>query len=490
MLALGFLSLLSVGFVAMAAGGDDDDAPEVAQSGFDEDDYNVTYGEVSISHEAIGDVDPDVQAQIDDFIAGVEADPNRPIEDVVDELHEFLDGLDQDGEDDEPVYDTTTRNELIQGYVPIQEVNEETSGRIAEYLDSLDPEQPIDEAADAFRTFVTGIGVELIDLADDAPTDEETETEVARPPMGEEFRDPIVVAEQRAIAAAEAREPVNLVTVSDNSNSEVDDALVLTENANSEATGDPAFTVEPAEGPNAIAVNFDYAHTFQINYTEETVSVMASLNSDIQGPEGEIVSETTVETDSAGAERTTITENKEFSGSTDITLIIDFDQIGTHFSMIDLSNPADTLHLEFEGEIPGNLHMITAEEESTEPGDNSSIKTVYIIHTPEVLTAVSQSAIDAFNETDNGQIQDGIIVAEIYLGEDSVTVGEGSVEEGAYELFITNFMNDNPSITTNAEWTSVGAPTTDTGNTVTDNNNNNNGNADTFASPFNMSSFF
>ena len=293
--------------------------------------------------------------------------------------------------------------------------------------------------------------------------------------MGEEYRDPLIVAEEQAVAAAEAREPVNLVSVFGSGNSELDDELVLTENANSEATGDASFTVEPVDGPNAIAVNFDYAHTFQINYTEDTASVIASLNSDIQGPEGEVVTTTTTEPDSAGSMRTTVIENVQFNSSTDITLSIDFDQIGVHFSKIDLSNPADTLHLEFEGEIPGNLHMITEESDSNAPGDNSSAKTVYIIHTPEALTAVSQSAIDAFKESDDGTILDGIIVAEIYLGEDSVKTVDGSVEEGAYEILISNFINDNPQITSSIAWTSEGAPTTDTGNTVTDNANNSNG---------------
>ncbi|MCX7558835.1 hypothetical protein OS190_04595 [Sulfitobacter sp. F26204] len=412
MFAIGFLSLLSIGFVAMAAGGDDD-VTDMDQADQGQDDYEITHGNPNAPGSATDDLPP----PIDDPVDAGETDPGHPVENVTGDL-------DQES----------------------------------------DAETPAEEDETA------------------------AETEVVRPPMGEEYRDPLVLAEQRAIAAMEAREPVNLVTVTDAGDNETDDTLVMTENANSETTGEPAFTVEPTDGPNAIAVNFDYEHTFQINYSEDTTAVIASLNSDIQGPEGEIVSDTVVETDSAGAQRTSITENKEFSGSTDIILNIDFDQIGVHFSKIDLSNPADTLHFEFNGEIPGNLHMITEESEDRADGDNSSSKTVYIIHTPSNLTAISQSAIDAFKETDNGQIQDGIIVAEIYLGEDSVVLNEGSVEEGAYELLITNFVNDNPNITSNIDWTSEGEPTNDAGYVVPDDEDGSEN--DAFASPFSFGSFF
>ena len=49
----------------------------------------------------------------------------------------------------------------------------------------------------------------------------------------------------------------------------------------------------------------------------------------------------------------------------------------------------------------------------------------------------------------------GIIIAEIFLGEDALEVsGDPETGEG-YEMQISNFINQNPQITSNVEWTSI-----------------------------------
>ena len=102
MFAIGFLSLLSLGFVGMAMGGDDDDGIVETSQG---EEFDVEYGPVDIVYTPSDDDSPEIQEQINDFVEGIEADPNRPIEDVVDELHDFLDTLEPDADAEESVDD-------------------------------------------------------------------------------------------------------------------------------------------------------------------------------------------------------------------------------------------------------------------------------------------------------------------------------------------------------------------------------------------------
>ncbi len=403
MLAIGFLSLLSVGFVAMSMGGDDD-APEIEQEGLNQDDVEIQQGDVGIEFFPSDDYDQDQLDAIDEFVESVEDNPQQDIGDVVDDLHDLLDDLEID----------TSLNSN-------------------------------DEAAEAENAAET----------QDAP-------DVARPPVGEEFRDPLKVAEaleaQRIldeIAAEEARQPVNLVTVSNNSGSEVPDDVVLAERASNADPNDPAFTVTAPETVNEIEVRYDAEHTFDINYNAQTTSVTAGLNSDIEGAPGYITSNQTTQSDAEGNAFNLISVSQTFEGSTDITLDVEDAHIGTHIAKIDLTNPADTLHLEFGEEVDGDIHLLFYENEDGEEGDSSTTKRAFVIQTSAGGPAITSEEFAQLLATDNGQMTGIHIIAEVYLGEDSIAI-ETDVDEGEpYEMAVNNFINDNPQITSNISWTSV-----------------------------------
>ncbi len=380
MFAIGLLSLLSVGFVTMMAGGGGDDAPEIEQ----EDD-------VQVDHQT-------------ESGASSQGDLMDSVEDVIGDIVEDVPEVDmQDASDSE------------------------TS----------------DDDADA--------------------NDAETPQEPVRPPMGDEYRDPLIVAEaleaQRIldeIAAEEARQPVNLVTVSDDGGGEVDDDLVLAARADDAADTDPSFTVTAPDGDNDIEVRYDEEHTFQIEYNAQTGSVTAALNSNIEGPEG---TPQLVRTSTYDADEDSVIENlvwrNTFEGSTGITIDVTPDQIGVHVAQIELINPADTLDFNFDNEVIGNFHLVFQEMEDGQEGDTSTTKRAFIVQTASAQTSLSASEINQITEQGLASTATTNVLAEIYLGNDSLSVQNASQTGGPNEDWISDFINDNPLITSNIEWASI-----------------------------------
>lgn len=476
MFAIGILSLFGMG-VAMSMTGSDgvEDEPENTSAEQDDqqlnDSFDGTQDNVFIDFAPGLDLDPDTEDQINDFIADVEENPDRPIEDVVDELHDFLDGLGIGGTEGdlgagiENIFDSADFADLgdIEDLIDLAD------------LDGFDDFPRLDELTELFGF---GENFQILDL-DPADAAEDVETGHATPPMGDEFRDPIIIAdeleeirvaeelaaeeqriadelaaeEQRIAdeaAAEEARQPENLVTVTDDTGADSGDAGLA-----ADLEGGPeAYNVTAPDGANEIEVGYDAERTFDITYNADTGTITIGLNSDLQGPEGAQTSNETVEEDDDGVVVTTKVWTKEFEGSADITVNVDQDQIGTHISQIDLTNPNDALHFEFGEEVTGNLHLVFNEVEEGVQGATYSTKSAYIIQTPEDITELTDSQIAALLEDEDGQADGRTILAEVFLGAESVFVNGGQ-DDGTSEIRILDYVNGEPAITASTGWSSV-----------------------------------
>ena len=451
MLAFGILGLFGVG-IAMSMSGGDDIADEDMQTGETE----------------TNEVPPPNLDAISDLL-GSDDDAGVPVDGGGDPYA---------GPNDAPQqYDTTLRNNLIMDYVPIGEVDEQTSTLLSEFLDTLDPEQDIDAAADEYRAFVTGLGIEIIDITDALAVEDQPDAEVDRPPMGEEFRDPLTIAEEQAAAEAEAREPVNLVTVTGANDAEVPDESILSERDPTADDSEPAFVVTAPEGANEIEVGFDAEHTFMIEFNDQTTTVNAGLNSTIEGPEGAAVITDTTQEDDDGDVFNVRTLTRDFAGSADITINVEDAHIGTHAAQIDLTNAADALRFDFSGDVTGNLHLIFEDTEIGTPVDSVVVSRAYVVQTSDAVSQFSSAQLQELISGEGAGNGDGTLVAEIFLGRDALFVNGN-------EIIIDDYINDDPLITSNVGWASVIAAdaddTTEGEDTVGDPTGNDTGDDDFF----------
>lgn len=422
MIGYGLLALLGVG-VAMSMGGGDDDVDIQQNVDTPEDDGFVApqdgdgSGSVAdFAFDALQNAEPDDVARIEAYMAALEEDPS---DELLQEFQDFINSLGIQQEDPFPDSgDEDTDNE--------DEPSEEDDGLVTE---------------------------------DDSETAEEPQSD-GRPPMGAEYRDPLIVAEEAEqeriedeIAAEEARQPENLVTVTGSDGEEVDDDAVMTETGEE---GEPAYSVVAPAGENSIEVGFDAEHTFAIEYNKETTQVTAGLNSTITGPDGGLVRSITNEEDENGVNVRTLYWEKEYSNETDITIEVSQDHIGAQIARIDLTNPHDTLHFDFAGDVTGELHIVYLDDEDSSSSGSMVEKRAYIIHTGAGAGAPSASDIASLLEA-GGSINDVNILAEVYLGEDTVDINGDPDDGKPYEVWIHNFINDNPNITSNIEWASESA---------------------------------
>ncbi|MEM7521204.1 MAG: hypothetical protein AAF307_09220 [Pseudomonadota bacterium] len=408
MFAIGLLSLLGVG-IAVSMGGDDsvDETGSVADTTsarLDSDDS--TQGDLLIDFVPAEDIDPETEALINEFVSDIEDQPDLSIEEGVDELQAFLDEL-----------------AALQGLE--------------------------DDAAE------TG--------ADVTATSDETEEAVARPPVGAGFNDPIIINDaleaQRLLdelAEIEARQPENLVSVTNGFGLEVDDDDVLNTQLGNDPTGGPDengiggdYAITAPDGPNSIEVAYDPDTNFEITYNAETSAVTASLNSEISGPAPEVSTDPArvLGDDGELIDRTTTSET--YAGSTDITINVDQAQVGAGMAQIDLTNPADALHFEFDGDVEGNLHYITV---ASDESSGMTVERAYIIHTPSGIDELSDRDIANIVSAQDGLYAGASVLAEVYLGQESVSLIPAATEDDLDELIITDQLNEDPAITANIDW--------------------------------------
>jgi hypothetical protein len=202
-------------------------------------------------------------------------------------------------------------------------------------------------------------------------------------------------------------------------------------------------------------VGYDAEHTFQINYNTQTESINANINSHIQGPDGTQVEAVTHGTDDTGVDFVQTTLTNTYEGNTNITMNVAQTDVGTQIAQIDLSNPADTLRFEFADDVIGNYHLAYNEVEQDDAGETNAIRSLYVIETLSTVDVITEEHIGTAIAQSASVTGVGIIIAEIFLGEDALTVsGDAATDEG-YAMQISNFINENPQISANAEWASI-----------------------------------
>ncbi|MEP5727888.1 MAG: hypothetical protein ABJL67_00800 [Sulfitobacter sp.] len=420
MLAIGILSVLTVGF-AVASSGGDEDIPDIDAIDPMLDDPEIMQGPLGIEFFAGNDLDEDDREEIDAFVQNVEDNPDQDVDDVVMGLQELFDDLG-----------------LEDSFVTAPEEAEQE----AEAPETEDPETAEEEIT--------------------LPLAKPGEPEGGRPPTGDEFRDPLILAEELAeqqilddIAAEEARQPVNLVTVSESNGEEIADALVLIEGSGEGEEVDRSFVVTGPETDHDIDVRYDAEHTFLINYSETTGEVTAALNSNINGPEGTPQKSTSTTEDEEGNLITEVTWTNGFTGSTDITIDVTAEQIGEHVAQIDLLNSADNLAFEFDPEVNGNFHLFFYEAEDGEEGETSTTKRAFIVQTASTQDSLSESEVNAIAEQGAMRSATTNVLAEIYLGNDALFANAVPEEGEDPADWINDFINDNPTIVANIAWASV-----------------------------------
>ena len=423
MLAVGFLSLLSMGFVAMAmGGGDDDDIAEV----------DVQEEELSPQAPQPGTnpgLDGSGSGSFDLDALGIDIPDNVPEEDLI-RINSFLSELES----------TPT---------------EEMAALLQQLLDDLD----LNDVIELPETLPDVIPEEIVEeFPETAGEETEDLPEVQRPPMGEAYRDPLIIAEELEaerledeIAAEEARQPENLVTVTDGDGAEIDDDLVLVSN---EAGADTSFTVTAPDGANGITVGYDAEHTFQIDYNGETTSVQFSQNAEVQGPEGTVIRTVLSETDDAGTPYQVILSSLEFSSSSVLTLVIDPGGLGSGVAEVSLVNPADTLSIDVPPSFEGELHLVFVEFEDTAANDEGSVtqKYAFVLYGEEGSIAPSPAEVRDLIE---GDTTNYALVAEVYLGSEAIYLGDEDQANVSYTNQIYDFINDTPMINAAGGWASV-----------------------------------
>ena len=394
MLGVGIISLFTIGLAGfIGSGGGESDSYDEEQETFE--DQRTEYGDINVHFEPNDDLDPNTEDQINDFVEGVRNDPHQPIDDIVDSLHDFIDGLEQGNQGSD------------------QQTPSET----------------------------------------DAPIRPPTGDEFNDPRVNAEAADAQRILDE--IAAEIARQPPNLVTVTGAFGSDVSDDLVLSETPDTADAPDTAYIVTAPDVPNDIEVGFDAEHTFQIEINSQTGTVNAGINSDIMTPEGSITETITDETDQDGVDYTLTTQTKTFLGSTDITLNIERGHIGLQTAQIDLSNPDNTLHFEFADDVNGNVHLVYNEVEQDDTGDTSAIRSLYVIETAASVTSLTPGQINTILTQEQTGFGAANILAEIYLGEDALSTTLSGASGESYEQQISNFINQTPQITSNLDWTST-----------------------------------
>ncbi|NNK17194.1 MAG: hypothetical protein HKP51_09855, partial [Sulfitobacter sp.] len=181
----------------------------------------------------------------------------------------------------------------------------------------------------------------------------------------------------------------------------------------------------------------------------------AGLNSDIEGEDVPRTRTITNEDDETGANVRTLYWTKEYGNSTDITMEVAQDQIGAHVAQIDLTNPNDELTFDFASDVTGNLHLVYVENEEGGEGETVTVKRAFVIQTPADVSNLSSGEIAGLIASESGQTQDGSVLAEIYLGEDSLFINGEPGSGEPYEVRISNFVNDEPTITSSVGWSSI-----------------------------------
>ncbi|WP_298857957.1 hypothetical protein [uncultured Sulfitobacter sp.] len=241
------------------------------------------------------------------------------------------------------------------------------------------------------------------------------------------------------------------VTVFMADGSEVPDETVLSEGPSSGENSDRNFIVTAPEGENLIAVEYEQDTTYAITYNEDTTRVAAALNSNISGPEGIETREVIEKVDAAGTPFTETLITREFESAPSIVLHIDQSYVGEHVAEIDLTNPNATLDFYFT-RMESGVHLVYDEVDTSEGDSFITTRTLYIIETPLGMQEVSEDAQANIIANGFDPENEARLIAEVDLGYSELTSQSNNSYSGPFLQSISNFINEEPNISTNFFW--------------------------------------
>lgn len=323
--------------------------------------------------------------------------------------------------------------------------------------------------------------IALAGLGDDEPIEENLDTDAPVDDMPD-----LPVDEGPDIS----RTPEELVTAVDSEGNEIPDSEIIGPERISDEGDRLPFVVDGRTDVEAIDIGYDREVDFEVIPGADTATIDIHLNSDVSAGAFERVD---VQTEGTGqlweggpldSPYTLNQSHLEFDSNAQINVHVDQDEIGLvktdpviygdlvfgpheETTSIDLRNPESAVHFEFADNVIGDLHLVETVEGGGNGWTNSFESTyLYVIQTPsgffEDLTGyeiwqtmegiiANESAIGS----DVGSRPEGtVVIANIYAGEYNYDVtrfqnGEPNTHN------VENFLNANPTITTNIPWASL-----------------------------------
>jgi hypothetical protein len=140
-----------------------------------------------------------------------------------------------------------------------------------------------------------------------------------------------------------------------------------------------------------------------------------------------------------------------------ITVNVESEEIGAYCTLIDLTNPNDTLHFQFGDDVTGNVHILRFDERGGAGISSFAASSVFFIHTAAEVTELPRADhYDLLFETsdDAGLRYEYAVLAEVPLGREEA--GYVTFGEGVPDTYSTvDNLNDDPVITSNIAWSSV-----------------------------------
>lgn len=326
--------------------------------------------------------------------------------------------------------------------------------------DDLPEDVEVEQTADlldALEPTVSEESVDVVEVEDSAEPDVETEeseeTNVTEPYDGPPlFREYFPTPDQISSISDPLERAGYLVSVVGSDGTEVSDEVVLEEGPETGEDADRDYLLQAPQGAHSILTGYDADTSYAITYNEDTTQVQAALNSNIHGPDPVFEETTEQKFDADGTAFTETVRTQVFNGSTQIVMNVDETYVGEHVTLIDLTNPDDSLHFEFTN-MHSNVHLLYNETDMVEGDSFLTARTLYVVETPLEQTEIPLDAVsDILNDGAHNSAT-ARLIAEVNMGtaELILDVGGDATSPTATQT-IANFVNEDANLTTNFYW--------------------------------------
>ncbi len=322
-----------------------------------------------------------------------------------------------------------------------------------------DEGEPVETNNDEQLETESEIGTEAVDVVVEGETQTPEDIVIEEDAVTLETEDQTITAPSPFTAPPIVTPPIltldEMVSVATLDQVEIPDDLVLTDGPEAGDDQDRTYLLEAPNGDHTVDLGYHTDTTFSVTPNDHTARVSAYLNTNIAEGESTESSDTEDKIDADGNYFSDTLITKEFESSKGIILNVDQSHVGTHVAQIDLSNPEDTLRIEFSN-IHGFAHLITNEVETSDEDGNltETTRTIYVIETSLDVPELDASEIDLILSGDGATDSETQLIAEIHLGTSSLDIDGVDDDAVPTSQTIKNFINDDPQISTNFYWAS------------------------------------